>query len=218
MGEDKAPAESGSPLDNLQQRVEVGKGLFALLRDVAIFASLAAFVIVLVRNPTIITEWMRAASVESANIGFMTVTIEKANEKSRAVDTRVEDAIGAAENAVNALVRVENADPELKKQVAPIRTSLTRLQESLGVASSQLARTVTDQQEILQETIAGWVSLNFVTVDGPVRPGATGVTHSRPLRVRGESNSRSPVRGVLRIGTTVEIEEVRGNFVRIVAR
>lgn len=202
-----------SRLERVKNSVDVGKSLFALLRDIAIFLLL----LLLLAWPAAIQNRLREAGVKTANLGVVTVEVERAQHESVAAFGEVSD---TKASVLNLLHEVEG-----NPSYAPLAGQIRALAGSLNVAEQHLDRSTRTQEQVIQATnptvtspVEGWVSLNFVNVDGPVRAGAIGVTHSRPLTVRAEGSSASAVVTVLPIGSRVEIREKQGNFVRIVQR
>lgn len=212
--DDAKPAKARpSRVEGLRTGVDVGKSLFALLRDGLIFLIL----ILLLIWPGTVQDRLRRAGVKTADLGFMKVEVEASQRDSLAALGDVEATRAAAARVLEEARR----NPALQ----PLVPNLERWVTNLASAGARLDRSTARQQQVIEQAspaapapVEGWVSLNFVNLDGPRRPGARGVTHTLPLRVRGEGNSQSRVITVLPVGTPLEVREIRGNFANVVQR
>lgn len=213
MDDAKRAKPPPSRLEGVRTGVDVGKSLFALLRDSLIFLLL----ILLLIWPGAVQDRLRRAGVKTADLGFMKLEVEASQRDSIAALSDVD----ATREAAARVLEEARRNPALR----PLVPNIERWVASLTSASARLDRSTMRQQQVIEQAgpaapaqVEGWVSLNFVNLDGPRRPGARGVTHTRPLRVRGESNSQSRVVAVLPIGTSVEIREINRNFAKVVQR
>lgn len=228
MGEASEPVASAAQIDALQKRVEFGKTIFGLLRDLILFA----FVVILIFNPPLIDDWFSRAKIASLEAGGVRMTRE-ANAQSRATDTQVDQAREGAERTQRQLLilyqRNRQRNPQLAMELAPLYRSIQQWVTDLTAASDQLGAAQLQQQAVLEQAnpasvpTEGWISIhnNVVQVqgNGGAHQGATVVVRARPLRLRSAPGTQSPVIGVLRPGTRARIlEGPRGVWARVGAQ
>lgn len=211
--------------------VDIGKDLFALLRDLLLFLLL----LIVVAFPTHVVERLREAQVskiEGPGFSLEIQQVQQAKQEALAASAAVDQSKAQTDEALRKLDEIVAAKPELAPIVNPLRQQVNQSSAALNTAESRLVTTVASQQDVLAKAgaqtapVTGWMYLGHVdeakkawvsrTTDAPwpLTPPATArVTDATYIRAEGAPNARSTARplGAAAAGQVVAIEAVDTN-------
>jgi dipeptidyl aminopeptidase/acylaminoacyl peptidase len=219
--------------DSIKNWTEIGKNLFAFLRDLCLFSVL----VLLLCWPNWLGGRLQSAgfrSIEASGVKWE-AEVKQAKQDALVAGAAVSQSKQNADATLQKLDEIVKSNPELKTVVEPLRADVAQSSQQLAAADARLVTSVGTQQDLLVKAgaetarLSGWMYLGSIdeskarwnkpNIDGawPVTAGELRrVNDTAYVRTEGGANNRSTARplGVAQVGQIIRIDRIEFGHLR----